>query len=61
MVTNKNKSNLNRRQFIRTGAAALAGAAIVPSVLSGRPAEIAANATIDSIHNSPGFYRFTFN
>ncbi len=61
MVTNKNKSNLNRRQFIRTGAAALAGAAIVPSVLSGRPAEIAANATIDSIHNSPGFYRFTLN
>jgi glyoxylase-like metal-dependent hydrolase (beta-lactamase superfamily II) len=61
MTSNKIKSNLNRRQFIRTGAAALAGAAVLPSAVSGRRTERVENTITDSLHRSPGFYRFTLD
>jgi glyoxylase-like metal-dependent hydrolase (beta-lactamase superfamily II) len=61
MTSNKIKSNLNRRQFIRTGASALAGAAMVPSVVSGKPAGRIENTSEEFIHRSPGFYRFALN
>jgi glyoxylase-like metal-dependent hydrolase (beta-lactamase superfamily II) len=61
MTSNKIKSNLNRRQFIRTGAAALAGAAMVPTAVSDKPAVRKENASEDFLQRSPGFYRFSLD
>jgi glyoxylase-like metal-dependent hydrolase (beta-lactamase superfamily II) len=51
---------LNRRQFIRLNATALAGAAIAPAALTGVKQETHIETKEGNKSQSPGFYRFTF-
>lgn len=50
---------LNRRQFIRLNAAALAGAALTPTVAAGGQTGPGSSAASTPRNLSPGFYRFT--
>jgi glyoxylase-like metal-dependent hydrolase (beta-lactamase superfamily II) len=61
MNTNTLKTNLDRRRFIRNGAAALAGAALVPAVASSSETNSEGDDTDNSHQRSPGFYRFALN
>ncbi len=49
----------DRRQFIRTGAAALSGAALVPAVVSCSKANSGREEIDGSLNQTPGFYRFS--
>jgi len=51
-------SNLNRRQFIRLNATALAGAAIAPAVITREKQGTLALGKDDNLNRPPGFYRF---
>lgn len=61
MKTNTTKSTLGRRQFIRTGTAALAGSALAPAVTTGSWASNSRNEIDGPLRQPPGFYRFTVN
>jgi glyoxylase-like metal-dependent hydrolase (beta-lactamase superfamily II) len=50
---------LDRRQFIRLNAAALAGAALAPAAAAGAGSAPAGGSAANSRSPSPGFYRFT--
>ena len=58
MKTNSTKTALNRRQFIRNGASALAGAALAPVAATEKWSRTGAVHTISTQNRSPGFYRF---
>ena len=60
MKTNSTKTALNRRQFIRNGASALAGAALAPVAATEKWSRTGAVHTISTQNRSPGFYRFAF-
>ena len=60
MKTNPTKTILNRRQFIRNGAAALAGAALLPAADTYSKSNNGRDDINGSLHRSPGFYRFPF-
>jgi len=60
MKTNSTKTTLNRRQFIRNGAAALAGTALAPVVATEKWSRAGAVHTTSAQNRSPGFYRFAF-
>ena len=52
--------NLNRREFIRLNASALAGAAIAPAAITGVKQDTHIETKDDNKSQSPGFYRFAF-
>lgn len=52
--------NLNRRQFIRLNATALAGAAIAPAAITGEKQDTHIKTKDGNKSQSPGFYRFAF-
>ena len=60
MKTNSTKTALNRRQFIRNGAAALAGAALLPAADTYSKPNSGRDDIDGSLQRSPGFYRFAF-
>jgi len=59
MKTNTHKSNMDRRQFIRTGAAAFAGSALIPVTASYSRTKSGRDSIENPLHRSPGFYRFS--
>ncbi|TVR33798.1 MAG: MBL fold metallo-hydrolase [Balneolaceae bacterium] len=59
MKTNTHTSNMDRRKFIRAGAAVFAGTAFMPVAASCSRAKSENGNIDDSLHRSPGFYRFS--
>jgi len=54
------RQNLNRREFIRLNASALAGAAIAPAAITGVKQDTHIETIEGNKSQSPGFYRFAF-
>lgn len=61
MKADTTKTTLDRRQFIRTGAAALAGSAFAPAVAASSKPTSGVDGSDASRSRSPGFYRFAVN